>query len=89
MNDQLSQLNIEHAKLMEGAAVMHKSMSELRAQVSELEELVEKQKLEIAASAEGKREAIRQLCFSLEHYRSGYHTSSCVRCCSRATGDHW
>jgi predicted nuclease with TOPRIM domain len=89
MNDQLSQLNIEHAKIMEGTAVMHKSMSELRARVSELEELVEKQKLEIAESAEGKREAIRQLCFSLEHYRSGYHTSSCVRCCSRATGDHW
>ncbi|KAK1693103.1 hypothetical protein QYE76_009800 [Lolium multiflorum] len=54
------------------AAVVHKSLSELCARVSELEELVEKQKLAISESAEGKREAIRQLCFSLEHYRSGY-----------------
>lgn len=54
------------------AAVVHKSLSELHARVSELEELVEKQKLAISESAEGKREAIRQLCFSLEHYRSGY-----------------
>ncbi|XP_047044821.1 protein NETWORKED 4B-like [Lolium rigidum] len=54
------------------AAVVHKSLSELRARVSELEELVEKQKLAISESAEGKREAIRQLCFSLDHYRSGY-----------------
>ncbi|TVU17349.1 hypothetical protein EJB05_33377, partial [Eragrostis curvula] len=42
-----------------------KSMSELHAHV-------EKQKLMISESAEGKREAIRQHCFSLEHYRSGY-----------------
>ncbi|KAM0821716.1 hypothetical protein ACQ4PT_072006 [Festuca glaucescens] len=54
------------------AAVVHKSLFELHARVSELEELVEKQKLAISESAEGKREAIRQLCFSLEHYRSGY-----------------
>lgn len=57
---------------MSDAAVVHKSLSELHAQVSELEELVEKQQLEISESAEGKREAIRQLCFSLEHWRSGY-----------------
>ncbi|TVU21646.1 hypothetical protein EJB05_31296, partial [Eragrostis curvula] len=29
-------------------------------------------KITIFESAEGKREAIRQLCFSLEHYRHGY-----------------
>lgn len=72
INGQLSQLNIEHAKLTAEEAIVRESLSELRARVSELEELVEKQKLTISESAEGKREAIRQLCFSLEHYRSGY-----------------
>lgn len=72
INDQLSQLNIEHAKVTAEEAVVRESLLELRARVSELEELVEKQKLAISESAEGKREAIRQLCFSLEHYRSRY-----------------
>uniref|UniRef100_A0ACD5TKV2 Uncharacterized protein n=3 Tax=Avena sativa TaxID=4498 RepID=A0ACD5TKV2_AVESA len=72
MDDHLSQLRLEHAKVTSEAAAMCESLSELLARVSELEELVEKQKLEISESAEGKREAIRQLCFSLEHYRSGY-----------------
>jgi hypothetical protein len=48
------------------------SLSDLRVRVCELEEEVEKQKLIIFDGAEGKREAIRQLCFSLEHYRHGY-----------------
>ncbi|CAM0957552.1 unnamed protein product [Alopecurus aequalis] len=72
MDDHLSQLHLEHAKITADAAVVCENLSELRARVSELEELVEKQKLSISESAEGKREAIRQLCFSLEHYRSGY-----------------
>ncbi|KAI5021864.1 hypothetical protein ZWY2020_058594 [Hordeum vulgare] len=72
MNGHLSQLQIEHAKISAESAIVHESLLELRAQVSELEELVEKQNLAISESAEGKREAIRQLCFTLEHYRSGY-----------------
>ncbi|KAL6607769.1 hypothetical protein ACP70R_040832 [Stipagrostis hirtigluma subsp. patula] len=72
MDDQLNQLQPEHAKLMAEADVMRKSLSELQARVSELEEEVGKQKLVISESAEGKREAIRQLCFSIEHYRSSY-----------------
>ncbi|KAL6897908.1 hypothetical protein ACP4OV_006867 [Aristida adscensionis] len=72
MDGHLNQLQLDHAKLMAEAKVAHKSLSELRARVSELEEEVEKQKLVISESAEGKREAIRQLCFSIEHYRSGY-----------------
>ncbi|XP_062180914.1 protein NETWORKED 4B-like [Phragmites australis] len=72
MGDHLNQLQLEHAKLMAESDVACKSLSELRAWVSELEEEVEKQKLVISESAEGKREAIRQLCFSIEHYRSGY-----------------
>ncbi|XBJ15756.1 hypothetical protein VPH35_007558 [Triticum aestivum] len=72
MDGHLSQLQLEHAKISAESAIVHESLSELRARVSELEELVEKQNLAISESAEGKREAIRQLCFTLEHYRSGY-----------------
>lgn len=72
MDDHLNQLQFEHAELMAESENAHKCLLELRAQVSELEEEVEKQKLVISESAEGKREAIRQLCFSIEHYRSGY-----------------
>lgn len=72
MDGHLNQLQFEHAKLMAEFDSAHKSLSDLRAQISELEEEVEKQKLVISESAEGKREAIRQLCFSIEHYRSGY-----------------
>jgi chromosome segregation ATPase len=72
MDDHLNQLQFEHAKLMAEFDTAHRSLSELCAQVSELEEEVEKQKLVISETAEGKREAIRQLCFSIEHYRSGY-----------------
>jgi chromosome segregation ATPase len=72
MDDHLNQLQLEHAKLMAEFDSAHRSLSELHAQVSELEDEVEKQKLVISESAEGKREAIRQLCFSIEHYRSGY-----------------
>ncbi|KAL5231482.1 hypothetical protein ABZP36_030258 [Zizania latifolia] len=72
MDHHLSQLQLEHAKLLTQADLTGKSLSELHARVCKLEEEVEMQKLVISESAEGKREAIRQLCFSLEHYRSGY-----------------
>ncbi|CAL4978087.1 unnamed protein product [Urochloa decumbens] len=72
MDTHLHQLHLEHVKLLEDADVTRKTVSELRARVCELEEEVEKQKLLISDSAEGKREAIRQLCFSLDHYRHGY-----------------
>jgi chromosome segregation ATPase len=72
MDDHLNQVKLEHDKLVSEFGVACKSLSELRARVSELEDEVEKQKLMVSESAEGKREAIRQLCFSMEHYRSGY-----------------
>ncbi|CAN6336413.1 unnamed protein product [Urochloa humidicola] len=72
MDGHLNQLQFEHAKLMAESDSARKSLSDVCARVSELEEEVEKQKLVISESAEGKREAIRQLCFSIEHYRSGY-----------------
>lgn len=72
MDSHLHQLHLEHAKLIAEADIARKAVSDLRARVCEFEEEVEKQKLMISDSAEGKREAIRQLCFSLEHYRHGY-----------------
>lgn len=72
MGSHLHQLHLEHVKLIAEADTARQSVSDLRAQVHELEEEVEKQKLMIFDSAEGKREAIRQLCFSLDHYRHGY-----------------
>ncbi|KAJ1282444.1 hypothetical protein BS78_03G052300 [Paspalum vaginatum] len=72
MDSHLHQLHLEHVKLIEGADAARRAVSGLRARVLELEEEVERQKLVISDSAEGKREAIRQLCFSLDHYRHGY-----------------
>uniref|UniRef100_A0A0D9UX79 NAB domain-containing protein n=1 Tax=Leersia perrieri TaxID=77586 RepID=A0A0D9UX79_9ORYZ len=73
MDTHLNQLHLEHVKLIGEADAAQKAVSELRARVIELEEEVEKQKAMVTDGAEGKREAIRQLCFSLEHYRHGYH----------------
>lgn len=72
MDNHLHQLHLEHVKLIKEADIAWKDVSGLRSRVCELEEEVEKQKLIISDNAEGKREAIRQLCFSLDHYRHGY-----------------
>ncbi|XP_044461154.1 protein NETWORKED 4B-like [Mangifera indica] len=68
----LQRASMEHAQLMAGAGTTEKVVNELRVRVKELEKEVEEQKNMILGGAEEKREAIRQLCFSLEHYRSGY-----------------
>ncbi|XP_027931802.1 protein NETWORKED 4A-like [Vigna unguiculata] len=49
-----------------------KEVEELRSRGKILEEEIERQRVEILGGAEEKREAIRQLCFSLEHYRNRY-----------------
>ncbi|EFH47401.1 predicted protein [Arabidopsis lyrata subsp. lyrata] len=49
-----------------------KTVEELRATVWELEKQAELQRNAISEGEEEKREAIRQLCFSLDHYKSGY-----------------
>ncbi|RDY00143.1 Protein NETWORKED 4A, partial [Mucuna pruriens] len=51
----------------------HKQEEELTSRAKKLEEEIERQRVEILQGAEEKREAIRQLCFSLEHYRSEYN----------------
>ncbi|KAK1322342.1 hypothetical protein QJS10_CPA03g00903 [Acorus calamus] len=61
----LEQLHREHARLISEAEEARKACEGMRGRVAELEETV-------LDGAEGKREAIRQLCMSLEHYRDGY-----------------
>ena len=73
MDKHLQQLDVEHAELINGTEGARKLVEELRSSAKELEEEVERQRVVILEGAEEKREAIRQLCFSLEHYRNGYH----------------
>ncbi|XP_038889573.1 protein NETWORKED 4A-like [Benincasa hispida] len=68
----LQHLQVEKMNLIEGSERKNKQIDDLKLRLLELEEEVNKQKTMIEDGAEGKREAIRQLCFSLEHYRSGY-----------------
>lgn len=72
MNNHLHQLHIEHVTLISETEGARKTVEELRSRVKELEREVERQKEIVLEGAEEKREAIRQLCFSLEHYRNGY-----------------
>ena len=72
LEDHLRQLRIERVELIAGTESSRKLVDELSWRVKELEREVERQRVVISDRAEEKREAIRQLCFSLEHYRSGY-----------------
>lgn len=73
IDEHLHQLHLEHVKLRREIDEARRASSDLRERVKVLEDEVERQKVVILDGAEGKREAIRQLCFSLEHYRDGYH----------------
>lgn len=68
----LQHLQVEKEGLISGSESLKKQNDDLKLELSELQEEVNKQKVTIEDGAEGKREAIRQLCFSLDHYRSGY-----------------
>ncbi|KAL9345536.1 hypothetical protein Peur_063211 [Populus x canadensis] len=74
MDKHLQQLHMEDVKLLAGAEEARKLMDELRSKAKDLEGEVERQRILILEGAEEKREAIRQLCLTLEHYRNGYHT---------------
>ncbi|KAF1891241.1 hypothetical protein Lal_00001383 [Lupinus albus] len=69
----LNNLNMEHVQLIGEMEETHAQVEELKSRTMELEEEIERQKGEIIDGAEEKREAIRQLCFSLDHYRNGYN----------------
>nr|GEU82475.1 protein NETWORKED 4A [Tanacetum cinerariifolium] len=68
----LDQLHLEHVELVDRVDKSNKSIEELSSRGEELEREVERQQDLIREAAEEKREAIRQLCFSIEHYRDGY-----------------
>ncbi|GER28133.1 kinase interacting family protein [Striga asiatica] len=72
MREHLDHLHSQHAELIGDADVARRSAEELRLKVEELEREVGRKEEALVEGAEGKREAIRQLCFSLEHYRMEY-----------------
>lgn len=73
MSSHLHEMQVEQVDLISAADVARQVADELRSKIKELEREVEKKHQIIVQGAEEKREAIRQLCFSLEHYRNGYH----------------
>ncbi|KAK7276127.1 hypothetical protein RIF29_17260 [Crotalaria pallida] len=70
----LNQLHMEQMQLLAAMEEAQRQVEEQKTKAKELEVEVERQKNEILEGAEEKREAIRQLCFSLEHYRNNYNT---------------
>lgn len=68
----LHELHLQHVELIVSLEEANKSVEELKSRVEELEAEVERKRETILEGEEEKREAIRQLCFSIEHYRSGY-----------------
>ena len=72
MERELFQLRAQEADLVSVSETRLNLVNELKLKVEELEKEVTRQNAVISDRAEEKREAIRQLCFSIEHYRSGY-----------------
>uniref|UniRef100_A0A1J3H2H5 Uncharacterized protein n=1 Tax=Noccaea caerulescens TaxID=107243 RepID=A0A1J3H2H5_NOCCA len=72
MEEQLNRLRYEQTELVSESGNTKNTVEELRAVVKELEKQAELQRKVISEGEEEKREAIRQLCFSLDHYKSGY-----------------
>ncbi|KAK4274936.1 hypothetical protein QN277_018093 [Acacia crassicarpa] len=66
LDKDLNQLHLEQVQLIA-------EMDELKSRAKKMEEEVERQRTEILEGAEEKREAIRQLCLSIDHYRDWYH----------------
>ncbi|KAG7016055.1 Protein NETWORKED 4A, partial [Cucurbita argyrosperma subsp. argyrosperma] len=72
LESHLQHLQEEKEGLITGSESQNKQIDDLKLRLSEMQEEVNRQMNMIEDGAERKREAIRQLCFSLEHYRSGY-----------------
>ncbi|MCL7038811.1 hypothetical protein MKW94_026428 [Papaver nudicaule] len=72
MEDHLQKLHIEHVELVSACEEARKEAENQRRRLREMEEEVDRQRMVITDAAEEKREAIRQLCFSMEHYRNNY-----------------
>lgn len=74
MEEYLNQVCVKDTELLsDDESGTNKSVvEELKSRVEELENQVEKQSDVISEREEEKREAIRELCFSLDHYKSRY-----------------
>ncbi|KAF2570914.1 hypothetical protein F2Q70_00006623 [Brassica cretica] len=72
MEEQLNQLVCRQTELVSESGNDKSTVEELRERVKELEKQAEIQRNALLEGEEEKREAIRQLCFSLDHYKTGY-----------------
>ncbi|XWS56930.1 hypothetical protein CRYUN_Cryun09bG0127700 [Craigia yunnanensis] len=72
MEEHLQQLSREHLQQISGSKHAKDLEDELKLRIKNLEKEVDRQRVMILDVAEEKREVIRQLSFTLEHYRSGY-----------------
>ncbi|RZC55979.1 hypothetical protein C5167_014830 [Papaver somniferum] len=72
MEEHLHKLHIEYVELVSACEEARKQAENQTRRLGEMEEEVERQRMVIVDAAEEKREAIRQLCFSMEHYRNNY-----------------
>ncbi|KAI3952842.1 hypothetical protein MKX01_006885 [Papaver californicum] len=72
MEEHLHMLHIEHVELASACEEARKQAENQTRRLREMEDEVERQRMVIIGAAEEKREAIRQLCFSMEHYRNNY-----------------
>ncbi|CAF2118572.1 hypothetical protein HID58_008256 [Brassica napus] len=69
---QIKQMEERVNQLVSESGNAKNTVEELREMVKELEKQAELQRYAISEGEEEKREAIRQLCYSLDHYKSGY-----------------
>lgn len=72
LETRLNSLQLENERVLSSFDNAQKVINELKLKVTELESEVDMQREVMSVRAEEKREAIRQLSFSLEHYMSGY-----------------
>ncbi|EOA30987.1 hypothetical protein CARUB_v10014133mg [Capsella rubella] len=72
MEEYLNQVCLKETEITSESGTNKNVVEELRARVAVLEKQVESQRNVITEREEEKREAIRQLCFSLDHYMSRY-----------------
>lgn len=68
----IKELDNDVNQLHQEQVQMIAEMEEVKSKAKKMENEVERQRIEILQGAEEKREAIRQLCLSIEHYRDGY-----------------
>ncbi|KAI3919138.1 hypothetical protein MKW98_016691 [Papaver atlanticum] len=73
MDEHLDRLHMEHVELISRCEAATKYVEELKKKLSQMEREVEWQRGMIIEGAEKKKEAIRQLSFSLEHFKNRYY----------------